>query len=75
MNGKANADDLQGTPLYLAAFTRNNLPSKTWGPRRRIHHYGPYAHLNDASNQIIHSDSRDDVSAPRDDYERYTERF
>lgn len=34
------------TPVYLAAFTANNSPGDTWGPRRKIHHYGVYAHLS-----------------------------
>ncbi|CAF1230667.1 unnamed protein product [Adineta steineri] len=41
-----NADGSSPTPLYLAAFRENNLPADTWGPRKRIHHYGAYAHLN-----------------------------
>ncbi len=32
-------------PLYLAAWTANNSPGDTWGPRRRAHQYGVYAHL------------------------------
>ncbi len=38
-------NEVQRKPLYLAALTANNLPGDTWGPRRRVHQYGVYAHL------------------------------
>jgi len=49
-------------PVYLAALTANTLPGDTWGPRRRIHQYGVYAHLQDKSsnNDMIFQQS--DVS-------------
>jgi len=53
---------VQSKPLYLAALTENNLPGDTWGPRRRIHQYGPYAHLlvkttnNNMPSQRNHSE-------------------
>jgi hypothetical protein len=33
-------------PRYLEAFTENNLPRYDWGPKKRINHFGLYAHLN-----------------------------
>jgi hypothetical protein len=33
-------------PRYLEAFTQNNSPRYDWGPKKRINHYGLYAHLN-----------------------------
>jgi hypothetical protein len=38
-------NDPRPKPLYLAALTANNSPGDTWGPRRRVHQYGVYAHL------------------------------
>jgi hypothetical protein len=34
------------TPTYLKAITENNSPRYDWGPKKRINHYGLYAHLN-----------------------------
>lgn len=41
-------------PVYLAAFTANNSPGDTWGPRRKAHQSGAYAHLRKkiANNNI-----------------------
>ncbi len=33
-------------PRYLEAITENNSPRYDWGPKKRINHYGLYAHLN-----------------------------
>jgi hypothetical protein len=44
-NDSTSMNDPRPKPLYLAALTANNLPGDTWGPRRRIHQYGVYAHL------------------------------
>ena len=44
-NDRTLMNDTPRKPLYLAALTANNSPGETWGPRRRIHQYGPYAHL------------------------------
>ncbi len=33
-------------PRYIEAFTQNNSPRYDWGPKKRINHYGLYAHLN-----------------------------
>lgn len=27
-------------------MTENNRPRLDWGPKKRVNHYGPYAHLN-----------------------------
>ncbi len=41
-------------PRYLEAFTENNSPRYDWGPKKRINHYGLYAHLNTSqSNEQI----------------------
>ncbi len=33
-------------PRYIEAVTRNNSPRYDWGPKKRINHYGLYAHLS-----------------------------
>jgi hypothetical protein len=33
-------------PRYIEAFTQNNSPRYDWGPKKKINHYGLYAHLN-----------------------------
>ena len=75
VNGKPHPDDLQGKPIYLAALKENNLPADSWGPRRRAHHYGPYAHLNRELNSETYSNSQHDLSVPYDEHGRYSERF
>ncbi|MCC7159882.1 MAG: hypothetical protein IT281_10135 [Ignavibacteria bacterium] len=32
-------------PRFLAALESNNLPAESWGPRKKIHQIGAYAHL------------------------------
>ncbi len=44
-------DDIQQKPIYLAAFTANNLPGETWGPRRKVNQVGVYAHLRNRSTK------------------------
>jgi hypothetical protein len=39
-------NDYLETPTYLEAITKNNSPRDDWGPKKRINHYGLYAHLN-----------------------------
>jgi hypothetical protein len=38
--------DYMGKPRYLEAITRNNSPRPYWGPKKKVNHYGRYAHLN-----------------------------
>jgi hypothetical protein len=33
-------------PRYIKAITQNNSPRYDWGPKKRINHYGLYAHLS-----------------------------
>jgi len=48
-DGPTRMDHDQQKPIYLAAFTANNLPGETWGPRRKVNQVGPYAHLRNRS--------------------------
>ncbi|CAF1258043.1 unnamed protein product [Rotaria sordida] len=55
-NDSPVANNFEEKPLYLAALTANNSPADYWGPRRRKHQTGAYAHL--AAKSTVH-----DISA------------
>jgi hypothetical protein len=48
-------NDYLDKPRYLEAITENNSPRYDWGPKKRINHYGLYAHLNalQSNNDIM----------------------
>ena len=56
--GSANhlleGNDYIEKPRFLEAITENNSPRYDWGPKKRINHYGLYAHLNalESNNDI-----------------------
>ena len=53
-NHLVESNDYMEKPQYLQAITENNSPRYDWGPKKRINHYGLYAHLNTLqSNQDI----------------------
>jgi hypothetical protein len=45
-NTLSEGNDYMETPRYLKATIENNSPRDDWGPKKRINHYGLYAHLN-----------------------------
>jgi len=45
-NTLGEGNDYMETPRYLKAITENNSPRYDWGPKKKINHYGLYAHLN-----------------------------
>ena len=41
-------------PCYLQAITENNSPRYDWGPKKKVNHYGLYAHLNQLESKADH---------------------
>ncbi|CAF4778621.1 unnamed protein product, partial [Rotaria socialis] len=51
---------------FLRAFKANNSPSDDWGPKKKVNHYGDYAHLNPNSIANKNIANSHNLSTPQD---------